>query len=191
MELQNYVVLEVTRQDNTGEFECCSDLEELTSTIKKFCRENTNSVILLDRVDYLLTRYLFEQFLESLYQINDVVSANNSLFFIHLDSAILDERQIAIFRNELHPFPNQMAENINIEEELFNILEFIYNSKQKKSTVNLKKIKKEMHLAYPTISKRLRLLEDKCLIITKKQGRSRGLYISEKGEELVNKRKSI
>lgn len=188
---ENIKLVFLRKEDNTGEFECCSDLEELTSVIKKFCRENTNSAILLDRVDYLLTRYPFEQFLESLYQINDVISANNSLFFIHFDSAILDERQIAILRNELHAFPNQMVENINIEDELFNILEFIYNSKQKKSTVNLKKIKREMHLTYPTISKRLGLLEDKCLIITKKQGRSRGVYISEKGEELVNKRKII
>ena len=42
-----------------------------------------------------------------------------------------------------------------------------------------------------TISKRIRGLEEKELILIKKQGRLKTAYISEKGKKLINKRRIV
>jgi len=150
--------------------------------------KHTNSVILLDRVDYLITRFSFERFAESLYQINSMVSENNSLLLLHLSPSVVDNRQMSIIEAELQPLPSQKIEDIQIEDELFAILKYIQEQNQNNAVVSFKKISKEFSLVKSTTAKRLGMLEDKGLVFIKKQGRLKTVHISKKGKILIHKR---
>ena len=178
-------------KDKVDGFENISDFDEVTSVIKDFSKKNKDSVILLDRVDYLLTRFSFERFIEALYQINDIVSKNNSILLLHLNPSIVDTKQFAIIGDELQLLPSQKIEDIEVEDELYDILEFIYEQNQKNVVVSFKKIGKEFSIVSRTTSKRLRALGDKGLIYIKRQGRSKTLHVSEKGKTLLNNIKVI
>ena len=177
------------KKDTSGEYEIVSDLEGLIAKIEQFSSGNAKSVILLDRIDYLLIKSSFEQFVESLYQITDIILNNNSLLLLHINPSVLDKRQTAIIEDELQLLPNQQIRDLTIRDDLFDILKFLLDAKQRNSIVSLKNIKRDMSLTYPTISKRLRQLEDKDLVYIKKQGRSKTAHISKKGEMILNKRK--
>jgi len=178
--------------DTLGGFENISDLDGLIAKIKEFCVKNTNinTVILLDRIDYLLTNFSFESFVKTLYQINHIVSKNKSMLLVHFDPSIVEPKQMAVIENELQPLPSQKIEDIKIEDETYDILKFIHDQNQINLLVSFKKIMGEFNIVYATLAKKLKLIENEGLIFTKRHGKFRTVYISEKGKTLLNKRRT-
>ncbi|MCK5258890.1 MAG: PAS domain S-box protein [Thermoplasmatales archaeon] len=175
-------------KDRLGNIKNISNLNELTTSITQFIRKKTKSVVLLDRIDYLITRFSFEEFIDSLYQIDSVIVKNNSLLLVHLNPSILDERQMSIVKEELQPLPNEQIGDLQIDDELFHILKFINQQNQNYVAVTFKKISKEFSIVKSTAARRLKILEDKGLILIKKQGRSKTITLSDKGNRLLFKR---
>ncbi len=168
-----------------------SDINNLQNLVKKISKNNDKTVILLSRVDYFITKFSFEKFLETIYHINDIIADTKTLFLLHINPSILDGKQIAIIEDEIQFLPNQQIDDISLGEELYEILKFIYKNDQKGVIVSLKKIRYKLSLTYPTISKRLDVLNKKDLIFIKKIGRLKTVHISEKGKALINKRQII
>lgn len=161
----------------------------LVSCIKKFCKENYKSAIMIERIDYLIFTSSFKKFIESLYQITDVIFEFKSFLFLKLDPSILKENEDAIIRKELYPFPIQSPSILTLSDELLDILSYLCDLKKQRLTVNYKKIKKEKCISYPTISKRLMSLEDKGLITVQRQGREKIINASQRGYDLISKMK--
>jgi PAS domain S-box-containing protein len=174
-----------------GEYNNISDPEELITEINKFVNTKTNPVILIDGIHYLLTRFSFEKFTETIYQIRDIISDTKSILLLHLDPMILDEKQIAVMENELQLLPGQKIDNVVLRDELFEILLYINNQNQNNSEVSFKKISKNFSIVTKTTSKRLKKLEDKGLIFIKKRGRMKSLHLTQKGKTLLNKRLTV
>ena len=179
------------KENKSKGYENISDLDGLITMIRDFSKKKTKTVILLDRVDYLLTKCSFEQFIKSLYQINDIISENNSILLLHLNPSILDAKQMTIIESELQLLPSQKIEGISLRDDLYDILKFIYEQNQDNVEVSFRKISKELSISSNTTAKRLGNLEDKGFILIKKQGRSKTIYVSEKGKTLLHKRQII
>lgn len=175
-------------QHKLGGFENIKDLKDLIVAIKEFSMKNANSIILLDRVDYLITNFSFEEFAKSLYQINSIISENKAILLFRIDPFVVDRKQMAIIENELSLLTSQESEEIKIDEELHNILKFIYGQNQNNLIVAFKDIGKEFSLVNKTVANKLRMIENKDLIFVKKQGRIKSVHISEKGKTLLNNR---
>lgn len=182
------IQIALLKQTKLEGFENIVDLDELSNKIEGFSKKNTNSLILLERIDYLLTRFSFEKFVEALYRINDIVLKNKSILLIHLNPSLLDKRQMTIIENELQPLPSKKIDDIEIEDELYDILRFIYEQNQNNLMVPFKKIRQRFSIAYSTTAIKLKALEDKDLIFIKKYGRFKTLHISEKGKALLSKK---
>jgi len=190
MHLPSTIHVMVQSQEPMKEFETTPDLTTLLSVIKKFSEKNKNSVILLDGIHYLLTRFSFEKYIETLYRINDTVAKNKSLLFVRCDPALVDKSQMAVIENELHLLPSQKIEGLIIEDDVYDALRYIFEQNQNNALVSFKKIMTRFKIAYSTAAKRLETLEEKGLIYTKRQGKLRTVFISEKGRTLLRKRET-
>ena len=95
---------------------------------------------------------------------------------------------MAIIENELNLLPSQKIEGLIIEDDVYDALKYIYEQNQNNALVSFKKIMARFKIAYSTAAKRLETLEEKGLIFTKRQGKLRTVYISEKGKTLLHKR---
>ena len=186
---ENQVVL--LSQKNLGKFENISDLDALITKIEKFGMNNRNSVILLDGVHYLLTRYSFEKFIEALYQIREMVANTNSILLLRIDPLLLDVRQMAVLENELQSLPSRKIDDVEIGDELYAILEFICTQNQNNTEVSFKKVSKEFSIVSKTTANRLRMMENKELIFIKKRGRLKTLHVSQKGKTLLHKKQVV
>ena len=173
------------------EFEHLSDLDAVITMINEFSTKNANALIALDRIDYLITRFSFEKFIEAFYKINDSISENHAILLLHLPSSLLDERQMTIITNEIQRLPSETIETIEIEDELYDIMKFIYEQNKVNSLVPFKKIKQRFLHVYSTIAIKLKVLEDQGLIVIKKYGRFKAVYVSEKGKLLINRKLNI
>jgi PAS domain S-box-containing protein len=177
-------------QEKMGKFKNISDTEKLVQYVKKFTEKNKKPIILLDGIHYLITKNSFEKFLDALYEINEVVAINHSIMFIRIDPSIIDKNKMAIIENELHKLPSQKIEGITLQDSVYDMLKFIYEQNQNNALVPYKKVMSRFKIAYSTAAKRLENLENKGLIFTKRQGKLRTVYISEKGKTLLHKRET-
>ena len=171
-----------------GGFENIQDLGGLIAAIKEFSRRTTDSIILLDRVDYLITNFSFEEFVKSLYQINSIVAENKSILLFRLDPSLVDRRQMASIENEMSTLPNQRIEDVEIDDELYDILKYVSEQNQNNLIVSFKKVGKKFSIVSKTTTKRLRMLENKGLLSIKKQGRTKTVHVSKKGKTLLRNR---
>ena len=171
-------------------YENITDLENLKKIITNFIKENKKTVILLDGVHYLLSKFSFDSFIDTLFSINDYVNQNNSIMFIRIDPSTVDNNQLAVFENELQNLPEQRVEDLIIEDYLYEKLKYIFEQNQINAIVSFKKIMNKFKISYVTAASRLDSLEKKGFIYTKKQGKLRAIFITDKGKSLLQKRKT-
>ncbi len=171
-----------------GDYKNISNLDDLLKKITNFSNENKDAVVLLDGIHYLITRFSFDKFLDSLYQINEMMIKDRSILFLRIDPDLVDENQMAIIENEFQMLPSQKVEGIIIEDNLYDMLKYIYQQNEKNALVPYKKIMGKFSIAYSTAAKRLEELESKGLIFTKRQGKLRTVFVSDKGKTLLHKR---
>jgi PAS domain S-box-containing protein len=168
-----------------------SNSEELKNKIKSFSKTNKKSIILLDGIHYLLSRDSFDEFIQNLYDINDIILQNKSILFIRIDPSILESKQMALIENELQFLPSQKTDDIIIRDVLYDMLKYIHEQNQNNAIVSVKKIMTKFNITYVTVASRLDSLDEKNLIFTKKQGKIRAIFLTENGKRLLNKRKII
>jgi PAS domain S-box-containing protein len=185
------VQIVVFSEKKQGSLKNISTLDSLITAIHEFCKKHDKTVILLDRIDYLLNIFSFDQVSKSLYKINEIISNYNTLFLLHLDPILVDQRQLSIIEHEIQPLPSQKLDDVYLNNELYDILQFIDKQNMNNIAVSFKKIGKHFSIVSKTTTKRLRQLENEGLILIKKQGRLKTLHVSEKGKQLLNNRHSI
>jgi len=168
-----------------------SDIEKLKEKIEQFTKRNKKSVILLDGIHYLLSRFSFNEFIKYLYNINDIIAKNRAIIFVRIDPSTIDSNQMGLLENELLILPSQKTEDLIIEDDLFDIVKYIYEQNKLNAVVSFKKVMNQFKIAYVTAASRLDSLEKTGLVFFKKQGKIKAIYITEKGKNLLNKRKSV
>ena len=98
---------------------------------------------------------------------------------------------MAIFENELQVLPSQTTVDLIIEDDSIEILKYIYEQNQINAIVSFKKVISKFKITYVTAASKLKNLEKIGLIFTKKQGKLRAIFVTEKGKMLLNRRKTI
>ena len=174
-----------------SEYKTISNLETLKKEIQIFVKKHKNSLVLLDGIHYLLTRFSFEKFIEVFYMINDSIAENNSVLILRIDPSTVSPNQMAIFENELQTTPTQKIDHLIIQDDVYDTLNYIFEQNELNAAVSYKKIMKKFKIAYMTVAKRIDNLEEKGLIFTKRLGKIRAVYISDKGKKFLHKRKTI
>jgi PAS domain S-box-containing protein len=169
-------------------YKTTEDLMDLKARIEAFTSHNQNSVVLFEGLHYFLTKCSFQHFIETLYAINEVIARTKSILFLRVDPLMLQPSQMAILKNEFLQLPNQRIEDVLIEDESYNILRYVAEQNQLSAVVSVKKIMGKFNIAFATASSRLASLEKNDLVFSKKIGKIKAIYLTEKGKKLLQKR---
>ena len=159
-------------QEKLGGFDNVFDLDSLTLKIDKFLKSKTKPIILLDRINYLLSYFSFDEFIKTLYRITNLVVKKKGILFLRLNPNILNDNQLALFREELKPLPSQAIRDVQLEDYMYDVLSYINKQNQNNTIVTYKKISQEFSISKVTTAKRLDIIKNKGLILIKKQGKS-------------------
>ena len=183
-------VVELSQEDIEG-VTCIYDPDTLTAKIEEFSSKHFRPVVLFDRIDYLLSNFSFEKVIKALYKINDIIALNNAILMLRLNPTIINKRQLAIIEEEMKKLPGQKVENIKLEDELYDILTYIYKQDKRNILVSFQKVSREFSISKTTTAKRADSLKEKDLIFIKKRGKAKTMHVSEKGKTLLHKGKTI
>jgi len=178
-------------QEKLGGFDNVFDLDELILKIDKFLKSKSKPIILLDRVDYLLTYFSFDAFIKTLYKITNLVVKKKGMLFLRLNPSVLSDNQLALIKEELKQLPSQTIRDVQLEDYMYDVLGFINEQNQNNTIVTYKKISQKFSISKVTTAKRLDIIKEKGLILIKKKGKSKNIFISEKGKTLLNKKNII
>lgn len=178
-------------EERYNDMETMDSLDKLTDVVDEFVSSNESPAILIDCVHYLLIKYQFRDFMEVLFRISDLVARSQATCLIRVDPEILDESELAILENELILLPSQKIEGIIVRDETYDLLRFIFDQNQNHVMVSFKKVMSRFKISYVTAAKRVETLQQEGLAFTKRQGKLRAIYITEKGKAFLQKRESI
>ena len=88
----------------TEEYTSTIDLTELSISVKDFIRKSMKGIILLDGVEYLVTRFSFEEVLSFVQSLAEFVSMTDSLLMITLSPQTIDVKQLKLLEREMTLF---------------------------------------------------------------------------------------
>ncbi|MFO7677272.1 MAG: PAS domain S-box protein, partial [Thermoplasmatota archaeon] len=171
-------------------FETIANPDELLSMVKEVGVRNKKTIIVLDGVHYFITKFSYEKIIDTLYKINDIVLNSKLIVVLRIDSSIVNKLQMGVFENEFQLLPSQKLDNLILDDDIYDMLKYVYEQNQNYSMVTMKKIITKFNLAYSTAAKRLSSLEEKGLIFLKKQGKFQTVYSTEKAKTLLQKRQT-
>ena len=187
---KNITVIVLSQTKNTS-FKTINDLVALQSTIESFSKNNKNTVILFEGIHYYLTRYSFQQVIEHLYIINEIIAKHKSILFLRIDPNILEPAQMAVLTNEFLQLPSQKIEDVVLKDETYSVLRYVAEQNQLNAVVSIKKIMSKFQIAFATAASRIASLEKNDLLFTKKSGKIKAVYLTDKGKKLLQKRQTL
>jgi len=169
----------------------CSNFEEILSTIEEYVTKEKQPIVLLDRIEYLIINSSFESVIRNIYRLNDIIGKHNCLLLLRISPSLLDKTQMVILKEEFQQLPERQIDDIQLEETLFEILEYIQIENSRNSLVSYSRISKQFSISKVTSQRRIESLIEKGLIFLKKQGRTKILYVTDKGKNFLDQRSAI
>ena len=168
-----------------------SNCEELFSNISQYLSSHKGSIILIDRLDFLIMKSSFEAVLKTLYRITSLVDEKQAVCIIQINPDMFTTKQLNLLKEELIMFQGAVTEDIAIEESLYQILNYIYQQNQGNVVVSYSKVGKRFGISKVTTGKRISELERKGLVSIRLKGRMKSILATKKAEDLIEKRNKI
>ena len=164
------------------------DLKKIYNKIKENILKNKFNIIFMERIDYLITVCGFESFINLIYDINDLISNNSSLFMLNINTGTLEDKYLNLLKYELITLTEDDSQIEELEYGLLEILELIFMNKNRNLITSFSHIKDEFHISSVTTRKRVLLLKNKGLIEVIKKGRLKILSLTEKANKILEKK---
>lgn len=142
-----------------------------------------NRVILIDRLDYLISKNSFASVLSLVQKLNDLVFMKKSIVLLSVDPRTLTEREFSLLQKETHPL--QLLSKLDLSEDLGELLLYVAQRNEVGAKPSHKEIEKRFDITRTTVRKRLVLLHEKGLIVERKKGRMKVVEITERGKRMV------
>ncbi len=160
-----------------------NDPNSLYKIINK--KSKKNSIIFLERLDYFFNIYPFKETISNLYKINEIVKNKELLLIICLNPDSLSKEKIIALKEEFYEYPSDKTEEIIIDKDLYAILDFINSRNIGNIIVTYKDIGEKFSISKMTVTKKIDKLMYLELVISSKTGRSKILYLTKKGKNLI------
>jgi len=166
----------------SDDFFSSSSLSILKTKVKNFIKKNNKSVVLLDRIDYLINVHGFNEVIKLIYSLSDEALVNNAILMLNVNPETLTSHQLSLLEQELKEISGKEANaGSELPDDLEEILIFVNNSDK----ITFKKVSKEFSITKTTTRKRINKLEEIGLVVVKKNGRNKIVKISEEGKKFV------
>ncbi len=140
-----------------------------------------NVAVLID-LDYLIVRNDFEDVFNFVQKLRDAFYfLKKGVVLFVVDPVLLSEREIAMLKKECG---NLTAKHMDIPEDAFEVLRYVYMKNRVGVRPSIKDIMKEFNVTRNTAKKRISYLDNKGLIRIIKNGRLRVMEVTDSGREI-------
>jgi PAS domain S-box-containing protein len=138
-----------------------------------------DKVVLLDRLDYLITKLGFDEVLKLVQKLNELFYIRKGILVLCVDPSTLTEQQLSLLEKETKEVELRLKPGIS--RELYDILEYVYEENRVGRKPYHRDIAEKFGITKVTAVKRLKALKGMGLLSDEKHGRYKALVLTEHG----------
>lgn len=157
------------------------DPSSIERRIRDFSSRNT--VVLLDRLDYLITQNGSGDTLKLLQRLNEFFYATKNILLISLDPASVELHNLSLIEKEAQEI--ELKYKSDLTEDLSEMFRYIQGQNREGKKPSFKELCKIFGTTRITVRKKANALKERGLVAVHPKGRYKVLEITEKGRELL------
>jgi len=158
------------------------DLGKIKTLIEK---QDNNSVVLLDRLDYLISKNGFKKTLNFIQNLAETTINKKYIVIISIDPGTLPKNELRLLEKETKkPEPH---EGPNLPEDSLEILRFVYQENNKGSKPSYTNIGNTIGASRPTTRKRIQILINHGYVREAVKGNQKVVELTENGIRIFTK----
>ena len=154
-----------------------SNLMAINYKVGDFINKNREAIILLDRIEYIINIYGFEEVLRFIYSLNEKVMVSDAVLILYVNPETLNPQWLSMLEQEIQRLPEIKEKEIELTSDLQEIVDFISDQKNINQIVSFKDVAKRFNITRSTARKRINSLQYTGLLDIKKKGRYKMLEI--------------
>lgn len=157
--------------------------ESELSKIEKYIGElNRKTVILLDRIDYLILKYGFDKTLNFINSLKDLAYFNGLIILLTLDYQLLTDRELKYIEKDTKKIELRHGEALS--DDLLEILKYVYSMNKKGLKPSFSDVGNKLSITRPTIKKRIDSLMISDYVNISTNGPCKVVELTQKGKDL-------
>tara|TARA_B100001971_G_C18223048_1_gene558479 strand:+ start:1 stop:1515 length:1515 start_codon:yes stop_codon:yes gene_type:complete len=165
---------------------CETHIEELFELISEFIKKSDKSVILLDRLDYILRENNFEDVIKKIHALKDLASAHECIIIFSVNPELIEESQLKAIESEsIDLYGKHLRNKVELSDIEMNILKYINENNVTNRLVSYKDITTKFNITKPTTRVKIRKLQDLGLLTVDQKGRFKSLKITSAGRRMI------
>jgi hypothetical protein len=166
---------------------CETDIDNLFNLISEFVKKSEKSVILLDRLDYILTENEFESVIKKIHDLKDLAEANECIIILSLNPELVDSANLkAIEAETVDLYGKHLRKRVELSDIEMNMLKYINEQNITNRLVSYKDITSNFNITKPTTRVKINKLQGLALVTVEQKGRFKSLKITSAGRRILN-----
>ncbi|MBI4454142.1 DUF835 domain-containing protein [Candidatus Woesearchaeota archaeon] len=165
---------------------CETNIDSLFKLIYEFIEKSKKSVVLIDRLDYILTENNFDIVLKKIHALKDLVFTHESIIILSLNPDIVDEQKLKAIQSEaIDLYGKHLAQGAELTEIELSALRFINENNIYNRLVSYKDITEKFNITKPTTRVKIAKLQNMGLLQIDQKGRFKSLKITSTGRKII------
>ena len=165
---------------------CETNINRLYPLISEFVKKSPKSVILLDRLDYILTENKFEDVIKAIHSLKDIASAHQCIIILSVNPVLLDERHLhAIEAETIDLYGTHLRKKIELADMEIDILRYINERNMSNKLASYGNITNNFNITKPTTRVKIDKLQKLGLLLIEQKGRFKSLKITSAGRRII------
>ena len=159
------------------------DTERLLLIIKNFVSEDSRPILLLQRLDYLITENNFESILKFTHELNDSIMASDCILLVSMNLDTLTKEQRSQLTQELRHIDE--GDQVILNEPLYALLQFVHSENNDGRRPSFRNITDSFSITKTTTRNRIRDLKSKGLLRVIEEGKYKLLEVTSDGDSIM------
>jgi len=183
LEKTSFIWLTNTKVDNIP-YE--TNIDNLYALIEEFIKKSNKSVILIDRLDYILSKNKFEDIMDKISSLKDLASAYETILIISANPELIEGSQLkAIEAETIDLYGKHLRKKVELSDVEMNILNFVNENNITNRLVSYKDITNNFKITKPTTRSKINKLQRLGLLNVEQKGRFKSLKITSAGRRIM------
>ncbi|RME16504.1 MAG: DUF835 domain-containing protein [Bdellovibrio sp.] len=165
---------------------CETNIDNIFNLVSEFVKKSKKSVILIDRLDYILTENTFDNVIKKIHALKDLSLSYETIIILSVKAELFDEKQLkAIEAETVDLYGKHFRKNVELSDLELGILKYVNENNASNKLVSYKDITSKFGITKPTTRSKIRKLQRLQLLDVEQKGRFKSIKITSAGRRII------
>lgn len=165
---------------------CETNINDLLILISEFVKKSERSVILIDRLDYVVAENNAGDVIRAVRDLKDIASANDCIVILSVNPELIDASVLKSIEAEtIDLYGRHLKKRVDLSDSEMAILKYINEKNTTNKLASYKDITYNFKITKPTTRARINKLQSLGLVTVDQKGRFKSLKITSAGRKIT------